>query len=736
MKINDLPDNPQSVTGHPALKGKETFTATCAGGLEELLAGEVPDFGGEMTEIAPGAVSFKGTIETAYRACLWSRFAHRVLKPVSFFEAPDEDSLYRHASHLDWPSYFGRDKTFAVVCKATRSPISNTHFAALRVKDSVADNFMERFGLRPDVDTANPDVTIHLYLEQERAAVSIDLAGGSLHRRGYRREGDQAPMKETLAAAVVHLSGWPYKDREPPPFMDPMCGSGTLLIEAAMMFGGIAPGLSRKRFGFHGWSGHEETLWGKVREEASDKAARAESLRWPQIVGYDAAKHAVAAALRNIERAGLRGFVHVERKELAFLARPPSRAGDRAGFVVSNPPYGRRLGSWDTVPYLYSCLSGKIRKELPGWKAAFLTEGESAAGGFSLDPEREYRLFNGPVPCRLTVFKPAKNPELRRIRPADMVSSGPPVGDFSGRIRKNLRRLSRWVDREGITCYRIYDADIPEFNVAVDVYEGRILVQEYAPPREIDPAKAAERLGSVVRDLAGIFAVDEKTMTVRVRSRQRGASQYQKLGREGRLMEVREDDCRFLVNLTDYLDTGLFLESRSTRKLIRRWAEGTKYLNLYGYTGTATVHAAMGGARQATLVDISPVYLNWAGCNLSLNGLAEENHRLIQADCLDWLRTCRDHFDLIYIHPPTFSNSRRTGTTFDLRRQHATLIHLAMRRLAPGGKVIFGTSATRFSLDTSSLGGFLIRDISATTLPPDFARSAGRHRCWEFRSAG
>lgn len=712
------------------------FTATCPGGLEPLLAGEVPSFDGEVVRTSPGAVYFSGPLEAAYRACLWSRFAHRVLKPIAAFSAPDQSELHRGALDIDWPAYFSPEKTIAVVCKAARSPISNTHFAALRVKDAVADHFMSRFGRRPDVDTGSPDITLHLYLEEDRAELSIDLAGGSLHRRGYRLAGDQAPIRETLAAAVVQLSGWPYRDPDPPPFIDPMCGSGTLLIEAALMFGGIAPGLWRKRFGFHGWSGHDQAVWRRLREEASQKAERARLRRWPLIVGYDAARHAVTAAIENIERAGLKGFVHVEKKELARLARPSARESGKPGFVVSNPPYGRRLGSWDSVRFLYTCLGRKMKQELPGWRAAVLASAETPAGSFALEVEREYHLFNGPLECRLTVFGPPGESEAPRHRKIDPASVQAPPGDFSGRIRKNLRRLAKWAKRESITCYRIYDADIPEFNVAVDIYEDRLLVQEYAPPKEIDPARAAERLSGIIRDLAGIFGIEEKSITVKVRSRQRGPSQYQKTGREGKLLEIGEGDCRFLVNLTDYVDTGLFLESRSTRELIRQWAGGTRFLNLFGYTGTATVHAAMGGARHTTLVDISPIYLDWAKCNLFLNGFAEENHRLMEADCLDWLRKCRDYFDLIYIHPPTFSNSRRTGTKFDLRKQHATLIHLAMRRLAPGGRTLFATSAMRFGLDTASLGGFLIRDISTGTLPRDFIRSAGRHRCWEFRSAG
>jgi 23S rRNA (guanine2445-N2)-methyltransferase / 23S rRNA (guanine2069-N7)-methyltransferase len=708
------------------------FTATCAGGLEELLASEIAGFGVETVKTSPGAVHWQGLLETAYRACLWSRFAHRVLHPIVEVQAQDEDELYQRALEIDWPGCFDPDKTFSILCNAVRASIANTRFATLRLKDAVADRFTAAFGLRPNVDTRHPDITLHLYIQGSRASISMDLAGESLHKRGYRLQGDQAPLKETLAAAIVHLSGWPFRDASAPPLIDPMCGSGTLLIEAALMHGDIAPGVFRNRFGFQGWRGHDEALWRRLRDEALEKAEQAQALPWPSIVGYDASRSAVAAAIENINRAGLKGIVHVEKRELSRFTRPSARDLDTPGFVLSNPPYGRRLGSGDSVRFLYACIGRKIREQLPGWRSAFLTAEDARANFFGLTPENRHDLYNGPLKCRLIIFGPAEKPV-----PVPQINvSSSPGGAFPGRIKKNLRRLAGWVKRESISCYRIYDADIPEFNVAVDLYEGSLLVQEYAPPKEIDPDKAAERFHSVIHDLAELFRVEEKSIVVKIRSHQKGPSQYQKIGKKGEFLEVGEGDCRFLVNLKDYLDTGLFLESRGTRNLLGTLAEGTRFLNLFGYTGTATVHAALGGAAQTTLVDISPVYLDWAGWNLALNGLSEENHRLVQADCLDWLRTCRYTFDLIYIHPPTFSNSRRTGTKFDLRKQHATLIHLAMRRLAPQGRTIFGTSAARFELDTASLGGFLIKDISRSTLPPDFIRSAGRHRCWEIRSEG
>src|SRR5690606_19207749 len=302
----------------------------------------------------------------------------------------------------------------------------------------------------------------------------------------------------------------------------------------------------------------------------------------------------------------------------------------------------------------------------------------------------------------------------------------------------NLKNLQRWARREGVTNYRLYDADLPEFAVAVDVYQGERLwahVQEYAAPASIDPARAGRRLREALRVIPEVLGIPPEQMFFKIRERQRGRAQYEKLDRQGRYYEVREGGCRLLVNFTDYLDTGLFLDHRPTRARIGALAAGKRFLNLFCYTGAATVHAAVGGARATTSVDMSRTYLDWAERNLALNGHRGRDHEFIQADCLAWLAAesarRRRQYDLIFLDPPSFSNSKRMERTFDVQRDHVTLLRQTAALLAPGGLLIFSNNLRRFRLDAEALPELDIRDISRETIPPDFARNPKIHHCFE-----
>jgi 23S rRNA (guanine2445-N2)-methyltransferase / 23S rRNA (guanine2069-N7)-methyltransferase len=404
--------------------------------------------------------------------------------------------------------------------------------------------------------------------------------------------------------------------------------------------------------------------------------------------------------------------------------------------VVVNPPYGERLGSQNAVPYLYRCLGRKLRNGVPGWRAGVLSAHRELTAELRMNPVERYSLYNGPLPCELQVFAipQATSRALGRWKPVGEVSSEGSE-DFGNRLRKNMKRLEKWVEKEHILCYRIYDGDIPEYNVSVDFYEQWIHVQEYAPPKTVDPLKAAARLKQVVRTLQDVLKVGSERIFLKVRSRQKGKSQYQKQDEIGRFFEVREGPCRFLVNLSDYLDAGLFLDHRNARTMIREGAKGTRFLNLFGYTGSATVHAAMGGAKSSVTVDTSPVYLEWARRNLALNGFGEENHRFVQADCSLWLSTTREQFDLIFLDPPTFSNSRRLNRVFDVAEDHPGLIRSAMKRLEHDGTLIFSTNFRRFKLDPGISSEFQTEEITPLTIPPDFERSPHIHRCWRLRRA-
>jgi len=714
------------------------FVATCASGLEKLVEEEICSYGAEEIESSTGSVFFSGTLETAYRACLWSRFASRILMPLSEFPAPDTDALYEGAFSIDWPIHLSVDGTFSISAKIIDSAIDHSRFASLRVKDAVADYFTSHFKRRPSVKIIRPDIHLDVFIEKDRATVSLDLSGESLHRRGYRAAGVDAPLKESLAAAIVYLTKKNMGFDKNTILIDPMCGSGTLLIEAAMVFGDCAPGLGRTYFGFLKWLGHDNKLWESLVNEAVEREEKAQDSVWPRIIGYDTDRTAVTACSANIKKAGLTGRVHVERRDLTHLRNPFTTeqiSDGNIGILLINPPYGHRLSEINEVKYLYRCLGRKMREELSGWRAGVFIGNPDLADSFGMEPKANYRLYNGPLPCQLRIFDvpvvSGTSDDESLFKPA--MQNNKTDNDFANRLQKNIKAIFKWAEKENVSCFRIYDADIPDYNVAVDIYDHWVHIQEYAPPSSIDPEKAGKRLKIVIETVQNILGVHRRRVYVKQRKKQKGRGQYQKRAELGRVHEVREGSCRLLVNFTDYIDTGLFLDHRITRSIIEKNAEGKRFLNLFSYTGSATVFAAMGGAQTTTSVDLSQVYLNWAQSNMALNGFGNSNHKMVRADCMKWLQKEHDQFDLIFADPPTFSNSKSTGMTFDVQRHHVDLIRLAMKRLEPGGLLIFSTNFRRFKINLSELSEFDVTDISRKTIPKDFERNQKIHMCWELR---
>lgn len=704
------------------------FFATAPKGVASLLADELRALGAAAASERPAGVAFEGGLETAYRACLWSRTANRVLLPLAEFDAPDADALYAAAAAIAWEDHLAVDGSLAVECALSDAAITHSRYAALRVKDAVVDRFRERCGARPSVELERPDLRIHLHMRGARATLSLDLSGSSLHQRGYRTDAAAAPLKENLAAALLLRAGWPEVARAGGALLDPMCGSGTLPIEGALIAADIAPGLLRTHFGFTGWRGHDRALWDTLLEEARARRAAGE-VRMPPVIGYDADAAAVRAALANVERAGLRGRVHIERRALS--ACEPPRGAAVPGLVIVNPPYGRRLGTPVQLAAVYAELGALLRRRFRTWRAAVFTANPELGRRIGLRAQHAHTLYNGALECRLLRFEPQADaaPAARDAGGAEMLAN---------RLRKNLRTVGRWARREGVDCYRLYDADLPEYAVAVDLYAGDagrwVNVQEYQAPASIDPAKAGMRLQDALVTIREVLELPEGALFLKVRRRRKGGDQYAKLAATGRFEVVREGGLRFLVNFTDYLDTGLFLDHRPTRALIREAARGARFLNLFGYTGTATVYAAAGGAASTTTVDLSRTYLDWARRNLELNTLFGPQHTLVQADCLEWLRMHAPSraFDLIFLDPPTFSASKRMRATFDVQRDHAALIRDALRLLAPGGALYFSCNLHGFRLDTDALAGVAHEDITRATIPRDFARSPRIHRCWRI----
>lgn len=723
-----------------------SFFASCGKGLESVLVNELKSFGTAVVETTKAGARFEGNLELAYRACLWSRVASRILLPIASFPANNPEELYAGIRTIPWYEHFSPSGTLAVDCVGIKSPISHTHFAALKVKDAIVDQMRERTGMRPNIDLSQPDLRVNVLLKGSEATARIDLSGESLHRRHYRQCGGHAPLKENLAAGLLLLADWPNLARQNRPLMDLMCGSGTFLIEAALMAADIAPGLCREHFGFLHWAGHEPAVWMALREEAQERAAAGQKNN-PLIVGYDENPAAIRTAIANIKQAKLENLIRVERKELNDcypLAVESLQDSLPKGIVIVNPPYGERLGDETGLIPLYIRLGDLFKQRFAGWDAYVLAGNSGLTKYIGLRPAKRYPCFNGPIECRLLHYplvagklQPAQtlvNNETPSKPEAvsETVDKQDPIQMFINRLKKNLKQLGRWARREGIQCYRLYDADLPEYAVAIDRYEQWVHIQEYAPPKTVDPMAAHRRLRQILSVTPDVIGVSPANVFFKVRKPQKHKEQYQKLQSIGELKEVSEGAYRFLVNFTDYLDTGLFLDHRSTRVLIGQLAKGRKFLNLFCYTGTATVYAAKGGASATTSVDLSHTYLEWAQKNLTLNRISGPRHQLVRADCLEWLKTEKGRYGLIFLDPPTFSNSKAMHSSFDIERDQVWLLKHTARLLTPDGILIFSTNARRFKLDLPRLEGLSIENISRQTLPPDFARNPRIHQTWKI----
>ena len=715
---------------------------TCPKSLEGLLLEEARGLGLEEAREQVAAVRGQASMETAYRLCLWSRLANRVLLVMARFPLSNAEELYQGVHAIDWHEHLLPSGSLAVEFSGRGAGIDNTHFGALKVKDAIVDKLRTAQGERPSVDKLNPDLRVHLRLERGEAIVSLDLSGHSLHQRGYRLQQGAAPLKENLAAAVLIRAGWPQLAAEGAALSDPMCGVGTLLIEAGLMAADIAPNLRRQQWGFTHWLGHVPALWQKLHEEAQARAQAGLAKPPLWIRGYEADPRLITPARNNIERAGLADWVKIYQGELATFEPRPDQG--QHGLLVCNPPYGERLGDEASLLYLYQHLGERLRQSCLGWQAAIFTGAPELGKRMGLRSHKQYALFNGALPCKLLLMRIEPEQFVTSARPAE--NTPPLAGEsntaarlseggqmFANRLQKNLKTLGKWAKKAGVECYRLYDADMPEYALAIDLYRDWVHVQEYAAPRSIDPEKAQTRLLDALAAIPVALGIPSERVVIKRRERQAGTRQYERQAAQGQFMEVTEGGVRLLVNLTDYLDTGLFLDHRPMRLRIQREAAGKRFLNLFCYTATATVHAAKGGARSTTSVDLSKTYLDWARRNLALNGFSER-HRLEQGDVMHWLAEDRGEYELIFIDPPTFSNSKRMEGVFDVQRDHVQLLDLAMARLAAGGTLYFSNNFRKFQLDDSLQQRYAVEEISAQTLDADFARNPKIHRAWRLRT--
>ncbi len=723
------------------------YFASTAKGMELILEDELKQIGADQVKHAAGGVYFEGDLEMALRVCLWSRLANRVLMPLAKFSAQTPEQLYAGALKVDWSKHFNLSKTFAIDASIRRSKITHSRYAEHMVKDAIVDQFKEATDDRPNVERDQPDIRINAYINDNKVTLSLDLSGDSLHRRHYRAESVEAPLKENLAAAILIRAGWPKIAAEGGALYDPMCGSGTLLTEAAMMAGDIAPGLLRDYYGFFGWLQFNPSIWQRLIKEAEYRREKGVD-NIPPIMGSDISIKHAGIAKANIKSANLTWQVKAVSLPLSKTAPDESW---KPGLFVVNPPYGERLGEIKQLESLYQEIGSILKARFNGWQASVFTGNTELAFNVSLKSHKSYQLFNGAIPCKVFNFsvEPERHFEGQHASQQQQIGDTlkkallPTTGDwsegatmFANRLRKNIKKLKSWVKKNDVHCYRIYDADLPEYALAIDIYEGEkrwVHVQEYEAPKTIDEQKSIQRLRDALAVMPEVFDVPQKQLSLKIRRRQKGSTQYEKQGTDGGFHEISEGNARFLVNFKDYLDTGLFLDHRPIRQWISENANGKQFLNLFAYTGTVTVHAALGGATTSTTVDMSKTYLDWAKNNFELNKLNLEKHQLVRANCMEWLDTAiqeQKKYELIFIDPPTFSNSKRMDNVFDIQRDHVELINKASKLLSKKGSLIFSTNFRKFKLDEAALPSLTVQNISKQTLPKDFERNPKIHYCW------
>lgn len=697
--------------------------ASTARGLEELLKTELEKLGAVECRVVQGGVHFEGDTRLLYQSLMWSRLASRIMMPLGECKVYSDLDLYLGVQAINWTEIFNPGATFAVHFSGLNDEIRNSQYGALKVKDAIVDSFTRKNLPRPNVEREMPDLRINVWLNQETAHISLDLSGEGLHLRGYRDRTGIAPIKENLAAAIVMRSGW----QPGTPLLDPMCGSGTLLIEAAMAATDRAPGLHRGHWGFSGWAQHNDAIWGEVKADAQNRAREGLAAYESRFYGSDSDARVIENARKNARRAGIGELITFEAKDVAQLSNPLPQGP--YGTVISNPPYGERLESEPALIALHSLLGRLLKTQFGGWNLSLFSASVDLLNCLQLRADRQFKAKNGPLDCVQKNYHLAENTgEAKAPAMAE---------DFANRLRKNVKKLEKWARQEGIECYRLYDADLPDYNVAVDRYADWVVVQEYAAPKTIDAQKARQRLFDIIAATIHVLGIAPNKLVLKTRERQKGNNQYQKMNEKGDFIEVSEYNARLWVNLTDYLDTGLFLDHRIARRMLGQMSKGKDFLNLFAYTGSASVHAGLGGARSTTTVDMSRTYLEWAERNLRLNGLSGRAHRLIQADCLGWLQETDEQFDLIFIDPPTFSNSKRMEESFDVQRDHMRLMEDLKRLMRKGGTIMFSNNKRGFRMDLDGLAklGLKAQEITQKTQSQDFARNRQIHNCWLITAA-
>ncbi|MBB3106274.1 23S rRNA (guanine2445-N2)-methyltransferase / 23S rRNA (guanine2069-N7)-methyltransferase [Psychrobacter luti] len=740
---------------------------TCADGLEAPLQTELTSFGIASEIKSTGRLAVTGTLRDLYTICLWSRVASRVLMLIKRKNINTEydvaEQLYGLAKSVDWTEQFKLEQTFAIRLSVDKRVAVSQQFAMLRIKDAIADTFNEVYDSRPNVDSKNPDFSVFATVNDKQAELYLDLSGTSLHRRGYRVAMTEAPLKENLAAALLYSAGWHKKNKEgnAPLYnalIDPMCGSGTFIIEALLMHCDYAVGIDKaaNQFGFYQWQHHDDALWQQMIDDAQTRFRDALAIineqpdTLPLILGFDADSGAILATEKNLIAAGLQDLLPLLDLEtraldqLSSVLKPLVDDGRLSNpLVITNPPYGERLGDEEMIKPLYHALGLILQDSFAGIDidpmVGILAANVEQVDILPIKEPKTLRCHNGAITVYFrygTLIAGQTGNLVSRFEKREIeVEEGQ---DFINRLQKNLAKLKKLAKKDNVSNLRVYNADLPDFKVAVDLYGDYVHVQEYAPPKTIPPETAKKRFNLALMGIREVFGINREQIFIKTRARQSGNDQYSKQGnteKRGKFYVAREDGAYFYVNFTDYLDTGLFIDHRNMRARIKDNSRNKSVLNLFAYTCTASVHAALAGAKKVTSVDLSQNYLDWGKQNFVLNGLdvSRNKYQFVAADIFEWIKDNTEQFDIIFIDPPTFSNSKKFQGTFDVQRDHSALINRAMNRLTSDGVLYFSNNFTRFELDEQLTERYDIVDITQKTIGFDFDVKKPIHQSFEIR---
>ena len=681
---------------------------------DDLVADEVERLGLAVKGRQLGWVTAEGSLRDAFRVLLTTQVGDRVVWLLARGEAIAADQFRELLRTIDWNEHLYAGASVRVDVTGKVRWLKDTRFAGQLVMDAIRDQAMIANRSRPEYETDEPAVRIAVRFGRGQVDIGINLNRAPLNQRGYRTEGGEAPLRETLAQ--VMLARLKIDQDKPSVIIDPCCGSGTILIEACMRLNQIAPQRQRPSNQLSRWTGLESISWTDLI--ASERTREIQTAT--RFIGFDINPDAVDRARANIERAGLSGQITVEVAEIAELSKVNTGVTDTdAVWIVANPPYGTRLGRNEDLVSLYRLLGDRCKE----FKKAYLglvTSEKELMQALGLRADKKWEMQAGGQRLNIAKFALGLMTEYFEIQE----EKDPPeeIWPLLNRLSKNLKNRSKLLKNNKIDCYRIYDSDLPEYNVVIDQFADYLHIQEYRPPKTVDPKRANHRRQLIRQWVPKHLGISLKHAVYKERFRQSGNSQYEKRD-EPLWIDVHENGMQFEVNLTTYTDVGLFLDHRPLRRLLLESCRGLRILNLFCYTGALSVAAAKGLARSVTSVDMSKTYLTWAHRNFEKNGLNPKHYQFIRANVLEWVTVDpRAEFDIILLDPPTFSNTKSTEQTLDIQRDHRELIDACRAWLAPRGVIYFSNNFKGFSLDDSVRGSYIIEDMTRQSIDADFDR--------------